>query len=129
VLPGVVGDAVELGDADVEPTELRRRRQTDRHGTAVLDEASRGLARVVGDPVGEDQGRTGVGPTLHLVELLHADRDAAEGLRDVGRAGGLQGPFRVEERERVEVARLDGGQRRLEFLHRGPFAGAERLHQ
>ena len=60
---------------------------------------------VVGDPVPEDDGGLGVRPSLDLLELLDAERHAAEGQRHVGPARRLPGPLEVGEAEGVERRR------------------------
>ncbi|MEI2650709.1 MAG: hypothetical protein V9G12_00760 [Microthrixaceae bacterium] len=50
---------------------------------------------------------------------------AAERLRDVGISRCFVGPLGVEERERVEIAGLDGGESGVQLLEGTAFAGSE----
>ena len=85
-VPRVAGDAVQRGDADVEAAELampwsgRRGRRPPARSRVTMRRVA------IGDAVREHERRLGVGPALDRVELLHADRHAAEREVDVGRA-------------------------------------------
>ncbi len=127
-VPRIAGGAVELGEREVDAAELGRRREPDRDRTGRAQ--SRHLGRVLrGDLVLQHQRGLGGGPPFDVVELLHPDRESAERERDVGVGGGLAGRVGVEEGEGVDVGRLDRGQRRVELLQRGAFAGSERLDE
>jgi hypothetical protein len=62
-------------------------------------------------------------------EFLHADRDAAERQRYIGRGGRCTSGVSVLEAHGVEVAGVHGSERRFQFLARRSFAGPERLDQ
>src|SRR3546814_13785845 len=81
VLPRVVGDAVDLGDAHVEAAELAGRRLADRHHAAPFEEPLRLVRREGGDSVLENQRRLGPRPAGHRIELLDGGWHAPEGQR------------------------------------------------
>ncbi len=68
-------------------------------------------------------------PALDVVELLHPDRDAAEGCVEVGRLGGEPGPLGVEVAERVQLRALDRCERRVELLERRALAAPEGIDE
>ena len=82
-------------------------------------DASRVGAGVRGDRIAIDDAGMGVGPSLDLVELLHADRHAAERQRHVGRRGCGLGLLSVEVGERIQVAPFDRVTARRQLLGRG----------
>ena len=130
VAPRVVGDAVELRDADVEAAELARGREPDGDRAAGSEQALDHRAGARGDAVAIHERGFGRGPSGDAIELLHADGHAAERLRDVGVFGGAQRcRVGVDERERVEIALVDRGERRLELFARGALAASERVDE
>ena len=70
---------------------------------------------MIGVALGEQERRRGVWPAFDLVELLNAYRHSTQWQRDVGCGGPLEHALDVHEGEGVQVAGLDGGQRRLGF--------------
>ncbi len=87
------------------------------------------MRRVGGDAVFEHERRLGERPSLDRVEFLDRGGHAAEGQRHIRGSGRGAGSFGVNMRERVQIRRLNGRERRLYFLNGGPIAGAERLDQ
>ena len=83
----------------------------------------------VGDLVGEHHARVRVRPTLDVVQLLHADRHAAERLADVGGAGFGLGLLAGQVAERVQIARFDGRVGGLQLLDRRPSPRAKLIDQ
>ncbi len=69
------------------------------------------------------------GQPVDGVELLHADRHAAERQVHVGACRGPLGVVAVEVAERVQVARADRVVRRRQLLDRRTLTTAERLHE
>src|SRR5207247_5070281 len=76
--PGVVGDAVDLGNADVEPAELAGRGLADGHDTAAVEQALDVVRGVAGDAVLEYEGGFGPRPPHHRLELLDSRGHAAK---------------------------------------------------
>ena len=84
---------------------------------------------MVGDPVPKDDRGLGVRPPFHLLELLHPERHAPEGQRDVGLAGGVAGSLKVGEAEGVERRGLHGGDGLLERFQRRQLPAPEGVDQ
>ena len=113
-----MGHAVHLRDADVQAAELARRGRADRHRAAPVDEPLDVMRGVGRDAIGEHERRLAEGPAGHRLELLDAGRHATERLRHVGVGRRPPGSFGVEVDERVQVRRVDRGERRVELLER-----------
>ena len=128
--PRVVRDAVELRHADVEAAELARGREPDRHDAARREQPLDHRRRRGRDAIAEHERRFGRRPADDRLELLHADRHAAE-RRGRRRRSAPQSIARsdVEERERVEIARRDRGERRFQLLDRRAPLRAERVDE
>jgi hypothetical protein len=124
VVPGVARRAVEAGVGVVDAAELAGRGLGREDGTGTGQTRDhRRAAR--GHPVGEDERRLGVGPSLDDVELLHPDRDATEGKGDVGPGGDGTGVVGGDMAEGVELRPFDSGQCMLQCLGRGDLTLSE----
>ena len=117
--------AVEDGAGEVDAAEFAGGRETERDGAAGVAQALDVGECEAGDLVAEREARLGEGPAGDGVEFFHREWYAAEGLRDVGISRGFAGPLGVEERERVEIAGLDGGESGVQLLEGTAFAGSE----
>ena len=69
------------------------------------------------------------GQPCDLVELLDADRHAAERQRHVGAGGGRDRLLAMDVREGVEVAGIDRRERGVELFSGGALAAAEGLDE
>ena len=120
VLPRVVGDAVELGDADVEAAELARRGEPT--GTAPprsMQPSGRG--GTCGPPtrsLNTSDASVSGQPTTGSSSLMPVGHPT-EGQGEVGRRRRCAGALGVEERERVEVRCARSRRRWHRALRRG----------
>jgi hypothetical protein len=120
---------VQHGPRDVDAAELAGSGEAGEDGTAHVADPSDVHGGVRGDAILEHGTGLGSGPTLDIVELLDADRHAAERQRDISATSGLHGLFAWCVTERVELAGVDRVVRRLQLFGGGPFAGAEGIDQ
>ncbi len=118
VAPGIVRRAVELGPREIDHPELARRRLANGHRAAVPRDTRDHRGGVRRGAVAEDDARARVRPPRHGVQLLDADRHAAERLRHVGCGGRALRGLDVEMAEGVEAARGDRVERGVELLER-----------
>ena len=101
VAPRVVGDAVELGDADVEAAELAGRRLPDRHHAAPLEEPlRRGATCAWRRGPGRRATPRCTGQPATGSSSLIAGGHAAERQRQVGALGRRAGPARRRRSEK-----------------------------
>ena len=70
-----------------------------------------------------------VGPSRHLVELLDADRHAAERERHVGGRGGGDRLLAMDVREGVEIAGIDRCERGVQLFAWAALTAAVGLDQ
>ena len=95
-----------------------------------LDPSSgRRLSEIWGDALGERDRRLGVGPSLDMVELLHAHRDPAERSLDVGRPRGIPRGLAVLEAHRIQLALVDRCECGVELLEWRALARTECLDE
>ena len=115
-------------DADVEAAELAGGRRPDRHDAGGAEPLHHG-AVVVADSIGEHQRGLGVGPARYSLQLLDGEWHTSEREMDISIDRRSVRRVEVEMGERVQLAGLDGCDRRLQLLGRRPVSRPERVHE
>ena len=127
-VPGVSGRSVDLGGGLIGGAEFAgcRLHGGDRAGgLQPFDGDAIGVEHLVGEGKRSKRRR----PASDRQEFLHGEGDTPVRQRDIG--GGRRHPGRlgIDVADRVEVVRLDGGERGFQFLTRASLTRSECLHK